>query len=368
MAMSLPSAELASQKLATATALPAHFYSAGEMNTVDQLAVFNRHWQYVCHKSQIADLGDFVVAVLGQLPIILVHTEQGIRGYHNVCRHRAGPIAQCSGKGAKQLRCRYHGWTYNLDGSLRTATEMKDVEDFDVSRIRLPELQVREFEGLVFAAVEDAPDFEQYVEGIAGRLAQSGYKLADLHFHQHLSYDIDCNWKTYVDNYLEGYHVPHVHPELNKLLDYRSYVTTTSQWHSMQFSPLESGDDLYGSGDALYYFLYPNTMLNILPGRLQTNRVLPLPNNRCRVEFDFFYTASLGDKDDARRVRDLEFSDVVQDEDIQICVDVQKGLNSGSYVAGRLNPLRENALHHFQELLRADYRRYNSSVGSNAIG
>ena len=118
MAMSLPSAELASQKLATATALPAHFYSAGEMNTVDQLAVFNRHWQYVCHKSQIADLGDFVVAVLGQLPIILVHTEQGIRGYHNVCRHRAGPIAQCSGKGAKQLRCRYHGWTYNLDGSL----------------------------------------------------------------------------------------------------------------------------------------------------------------------------------------------------------------------------------------------------------
>ena len=356
--------DMASQPLATATALPAPFYVGQEMNTIDQQAVFNKHWQYVCHISQIADLGDFVVSVLGQLPIILVRTEQGIRGYHNVCRHRAGPIAHCSGKGAKQLRCRYHGWTYNLDGSLRTATEMKDVEDFDISQIRLPSLQVREFEGLVFAAVEDAPDFDEYVQGIAERLAQSGYKLADLQFHQHLSYDIDCNWKTYVDNYLEGYHVPHVHPELNKLLDYRSYITTTKQWHSMQYSPLESGDDLYGSGDALYYFMYPNTMLNILPGRLQTNRVLPLPNNRCRVEFDFFYTVSQGDKDDARRVRDLEFSDVVQDEDITICVDVQRGLNSGSYHAGRLNPLRENALHHFQELLRADYRRYNSSVGS----
>jgi choline monooxygenase len=187
--------------------------------------------------------------------------------------------------------------------------------------------------------------------------------------HQHLSYDIDCNWKTYVDNYLEGYHVPHVHPELNKLLDYRSYVTETKEWYSMQFSPLESGDDLYGSGEALYYFMYPNTMLNILPGRLQTNRVLPLPNNRCRVEFDFFYAVSTDpDKDEARRKRDLEFSDVVQDEDIQICVDVQRGLDSGSYVAGRLNPLRENALHHFQELLRSDYRTYNSSVGSNAAG
>ncbi|MEY3516923.1 MAG: hypothetical protein RIS67_1140, partial [Pseudomonadota bacterium] len=140
-------------------------------------------------------------------------------------------------------------------------------------------------------------------------------------------------------------------------------------WYSMQFSPLESGDDLYGSGEALYYFMYPNTMLNILPGRLQTNRVLPLPNNRCRVEFDFFYAVSADpSKDEARRKRDLEFSDVVQDEDIQICVDVQRGLDSGSYVAGRLNPLRENALHHFQELLRSDYRAHSSSVGSNAAG
>jgi choline monooxygenase len=216
---------------------------------------------------------------------------------------------------------------------------------------------------------ENPPPFEEYVTGIAERLAVSGHALDDLRFHQHLSYDIDCNWKTYVDNYLEGYHVPHVHPELNKLLDYRSYVTETKQWHSMQFSPLESGDDLYGSGEALYYFMYPNTMLNILPGRLQTNRVLPLPNNRCRVEFDFFYTVSADSaKDEARRKRDLEFSDVVQDEDIQICVDVQRGLDSGSYTAGRLNPLRENALHHFQELLRSDYRTYSSSVGSNAAG
>ena len=153
MSILFKDADTASQPLATATALPARFYSGQEMNTIDQLAVFNKHWQYVCHSSQIAGLGDYVAGELGQLPIILVNTEQGIRGYHNVCRHRAGPIAQCSGKGAKQLRCRYHGWTYNLDGSLRTATEMKDVEDFDVSQIRLPSLQVREFEGLVCAAV-----------------------------------------------------------------------------------------------------------------------------------------------------------------------------------------------------------------------
>ncbi len=362
--MRTDAADLTPQPLATATALPARFYTGEATADLDQRAVFDRHWQYICHASQIGDEGDYTVAAMGRLPVIVIRTADGLRGYHNVCRHRAGPLAHCPGKGAKQLRCKYHGWTYNLDGSLRTATEMKDVADFDIADVHLPEVQVREFEGLVFAAASnDAPSFEAYVEGIAERLAVSGHRLADLRFHQHLHYDIDCNWKTYVDNYLEGYHVPHVHPELNKLLDYRSYVTETKRWYSMQFSPLESGDDLYGSGEALYYFMYPNTMLNILPGRLQTNRVLPLPGNRCRVEFDFFYVESKGESDDIRRQRDLEFSDVVQDEDIRICIDVQKGLDSGSYHAGRLNPLRENALHHFQELLRADYRAHGGSAG-----
>jgi choline monooxygenase len=161
---------------------------------------------------------------------------------------------------------------------------------------------------------------------------------------------------VYVDNYLEGYHVPHVHPGLNKLLDYRSYVTECAPWYSFQFSPLESAPDLYGNGEALYYFLYPNTMLNILPGRLQTNRVLPLGADRCRVEFDFFYAPVEDETAEDRKARDLAFSDEVQIEDVTICEEVQRGLASGSYEAGRLNPLRENAVHHFQELLRAAYR------------
>ncbi len=155
-------------------------------------------------------------------------------------------------------------------------------------------------------------------------------------FHHRASYDVACNWKVYVDNYLEGYHVPHIHPGLNSLLDYRSYITETAEWYSFQFSPLESGDDLYGSGEALYYFLYPNAMLNILPGRLQTNRVLPLGVDRCRVEFDFYYAPDDSPEAQARRAKDVAFSDEVQDEDVTICEDVQRGLASGSYEAGPL--------------------------------
>ena len=348
------------QPLAHATALPAHFYVDAGANERDARAVFARHWQLACHASRLAGVGDHVVLEIAGVPIIVLRSDADtIRAFHNVCRHRAGPLARCDGLGAKVLRCKYHGWTYGLDGQLKAATEMKDVEDFDVSSIHLPEARVQLWQGLVFVALGEAPPFDQLVDGIDARLGVN-HDLASLQFHHRTHYDVACDWKAYVDNYLEGYHVPHIHPELNKLLDYRSYVTTTMLWHSLQFSPLESGDGLYGSGEALYYFIYPNTMLNILPGRLQTNRVLPLGPGRCRIEFDFYYRAPAGADDAeaaaARRAADLAFSDEVQLEDVTICEDVQRGLASGSYEAGRLNPLRENAVHHFHELLRTDYR------------
>src|SRR3569623_240130 len=106
------------------------------------------------------------------------------------------------------------------------------------------------------------------------------------------------------------------------------------------------------AGEALYYFLWPNTMLYILPGRLQTNRVIPLAPQRCRVEFDYYYPASEDAAELARREQDHVFSDEVQAEDIAICEQVQRGLASGAYVAGRRNPKRESGVHHFQELLR----------------
>jgi choline monooxygenase len=232
---------------------------------------------------------------------------------------------------------------------------MGDAAGFDATAIRLPEAAVAEWQGLVFAALDpaEAPPFAALVAGIAARVRQD---LGALRFDHRRSYDVACNWKAYVDNYLEGYHLPHVHPGLNRLLDYRSYETELAQWHSVQSSPLDTTDNFYGQGEALYYFLYPNTMLNILPGRLQTNRVVPTGPESCRVDFDFFYPADLGDAERERQAKDQAFSDEIQAEDVQVCEDVQRRLASGSYFAGRLNPKRESGLHHFHELLRAAYR------------
>lgn len=346
---------LAPQTLPRALSLDAAFYIGDDMARRDREAVFARSWQLVGHVSVLADAGDHVVTDIAGLPVIVLRDTEGrLRGFHNVCRHRAGPLATCDGKGAKVLRCQYHGWTYTLDGVLKSAPEMQTAKDFVPADIRLPELRVETWHGLVFVAGDDAPPFAEFSHGLDAPMR--GLSPRDYVFHKRFRYEVACNWKVYCDNYLEGYHVPHIHPGLNSLLDYRQYVTETGDWFSYQYSPLQSDEALYGDGDALYYFVYPNTTLNLLPGRLQSNRILPMGPDRCVVEFDYYYAASDDDDAEARKQADHDFAHQVQDEDIGICEHVQRGLASGSYQPGRLNPLRENALFHFHELLRRAYR------------
>ena len=168
-----------------------------------------------------------------------------------------------------------------------------------------------------------------------------------------VSYEVACNWKVYVENYLEGYHLPFVHPGLNQLLSYNQYKTQLFRWYSHQSSPIQS--DLYGDGQAHYIFMYPNMMLNILPNRLQSNLVIPLSPTTCRVVFDY-YTHQTSVLD-----RDIAFSDEVQGEDIHICERVQQGLMSGAYQAGRISPSQEKGVWHFQELIRAAWDAHVTS-------
>ena len=343
----------AAKELERASALPARYYFGDDMLAMERRSVFARSWQLVAHRSQLAEPGDHVVEKIGEVPVIAIRGQDGVlRAFPNVCRHRAGPLALCNGKGARALHCKYHGWTYTLEGQLRSAPEMQAAADFDVSDIRLPPLRVHEWQRLVFVTLgEDVPPFDEVYGGIVERIAP--IDLSAMRYLRRDSYDIDCNWKVYIDNFLEGYHLPHVHPGLSKVLDYRAYDTELFPWYSLQSSPLRDGGEFYGEGEAFYYHVYPNVMLNIMPGRLQTNRILPLGPGRCRVEFDYYYAQD--DKAMARIAADQAFSDEVQIEDVTICEAVQKGLASGFYEAGRLCPKRESGVWHFQNLLRAAY-------------
>lgn len=339
-----------------AYALPGHLYHGVEAHAFDAVRILRRSWQLLGLVSQVRDPGDHLVAEIGGVPVLVVRDEHGeLRGFENICRHRAGPLATCSGRGAKALRCRYHGWTYTLSGQLRAATEMADVRDFNMQEIRLNPIPVAVARGLVFAAIEPEISLEDLLKGTEKKLGNRDF--SDYEFERRQSFPVACNWKLYVENYLEGYHVPHVHPALNALLDYRSYVTEAEHWHSLQWSPMESAasGNFYGEGDALYYCLWPNTMLNILPNRLQTNRVVATSPDTCVVEFDYYYPRDDRPEERLRRDTDQQFSEVVQAEDAEICAQVQRALSSGRYVPGRINPKRENAVFHYQELIRNAY-------------
>lgn len=347
------STDTMTQPLAHATALHARYYAGEAMLAMEQRAVFARSWQLVAQQGQLAEPGDHVVEQIGTVPVLLVRGQDHVlRAFPNVCRHRAGPLALCNGKGARALHCKYHGWTYTLEGQLRSAPEMQDAADFQVEDILLPPLRVHEWQGLVFVALsEQVAPFDEVYAGIAERIAP--IDLSAMRYLRRDSYEIACNWKVYVDNFLEGYHLPHVHPGLSKVLDYRAYDTELFPWQSLQSSPLRNSGAIYGDGQAFYYFIYPNVMLNIMPGRMQTNRILPLGPGRCRVEFDYYYAQD--EQAQARIAADQAFSDEVQSEDILICEAVQRGLGSGTYEAGRLCPKRESGVWHFHNQLRAAY-------------
>ncbi len=339
--------------LETASALNPDYYVDPRWSEFERAHIFAPSWQYVGHVSDLAAAGDHNIAEVAGQPLIIVRqTDGSVQTFHNVCRHRAGPLATCNGKGATRLRCAYHGWQYGLDGRLLATPEMGEAEAFDKSTIALPRVPTQIWQGLIFVALDEAaPPLEAVMAGIAERILPND--LARLKLHRHLVYEVACNWKVYVDNYVEGYHLPYVHPALTQTVDYSEYHSELGHYYSLQSSPIRDVDGPYGDGMAYYYFIYPNLMLNIVPGRLQLNRVVPTGQNSCTVDFDFYYS------DDpaviARAADDYAFTDIVQKEDAAICAHVQRGLTSGSYVPGRLSPKREAGVWHFQNLLRQAY-------------
>jgi choline monooxygenase len=311
-------------------------YVAPEILRRERDAIFARTWQLVARTSQLEAVGAYVTAEIAGEPLLITRVSDGeIRAYYNVCPHRAGPLARGCGT-RKTIQCGYHGWTFRLDGSLLRAPEM---DGCDVSDVALTSVAVETWGPLVFAAIDPEVTLAEWLAGIPTPAA--------LPHVLHRDYPVDANWKVYVDNYLEGYHIPIVHPELHRELDYERYQTVTDRWWSRQLSPLRETAAVYQAdkGDqAAYYWVYPNLMLNIYQGQLQTNVVSPLSETRTIVAFDWFASAP----DEL-----VAFSDLLQAQDAEICATVQRNLGSRGAKVPRYSPRRENGVAHFHALWEA---------------
>jgi choline monooxygenase len=347
--------------LAESHTIPSHWYTTQEIHALDLTAIFSRTWQAIGHLSQLRNPGDCLVTAVAGDPIVIVRGRDGqLRSFYNVCRHRGGPLVMDDGS-CTMLQCKYHGWTYHLDGSLRGVPRWDRVDLFDKKDYGLVPVEHLVWQDIVWVCLE-SPEvpLESLIQGIGERVcAPPRNLLAGLSFYKRAVYDVRCNWKAYVDNYLEGYHLPHVHPDLCDLLDIQKYVTETAEYNSLQYSPFQEGDNLYGAGggEAYYYFIWPNFMLNIIPSRLQTNRVIPVAADRCQVIFDYFYDDITSPGAIARAEADIEYAHRVQLEDVEICEYVQRGLASRAYDRGRFSVECEEGVYHFQSILKRAYQR-----------
>lgn len=342
----------ASSPLTRARSLPASCYVDDAFARRESERVLLPSWQLAGHEAQLPERGSFLASEHLGRPIALTRDGEGtLHAFENVCRHRAGPVVVERGC-AEYLTCRYHGWVYGLDGRLLEARDFGAAEGFRRERVRLRPLALHAWRGLIFAHRDaDGADLAAVLTAVGQRLGP-GESFEGYRFARRVAYELACNWKVYVDNYLEGYHLPMVHPDLSEQLCYGDYRTEAGAGFTLQASPLDRAITRGGTpgGEARYVHLYPNTMLNCLPGRLQTNVVLPLGPERCRVVFEYFYDETVGAAD---RDADQAASHQTQLEDGAICEAVQRNLAAGTYVSGRLSPRWEEGLWAFQSWLRA---------------
>jgi len=349
--------------IARAWTLSAQLYWDPATFGAEKEKIFARTWQVVGHAHQVGNPGDYFTTDLVGEPLLIVRGTDGqLRGFYNVCRHRAGPAAEGCGS-RKLFRCGYHGWTYGLDGALISATEIDGVEGFRAEDFALAPVRTEEWFNLVFVNLDPQARPLRECLGPLQEQAQR-FPFTEMKLFERRTYDMKCNWKTYVDNYLEGYHLPSVHPALNRELDYNAYVVEPYEQHVRQFSPIrgaqpgdetprryqEAREDLTTD----YFWIFPNWMLNCYPDNVSLNIVLPLEPERSLAIFEWYLPGKEHSSSAAKA--SVEFSDQVQMEDVAICETVQKNLHSRSYSRGRFSVKQEKGVHAFHRMY-ADYMR-----------
>jgi choline monooxygenase len=311
-------------------------------------------------KRTIANPESYFTLDLAGEPIVVVRDATGVlRAFSNVCRHRAGPIAEGAGC-RKVLNCAYHGWTYMLDGRLIGTPEVDGMEFFDRSKMGMVPLRCETWGQFIFVNfAPDAPALTECLGNIPDLCRE--FLFDGLALAERRDYIVNCNWKVYVDNYLEGYHIPIVHPGLMKEIDYPRYRCETFRYHSQQLGPvkdLKPGNAhvrVYPPGlglrEALYFWVFPNIMLNFYPDNVQTNLIVPLAHDKTLTIFEWYFHDADSEKVRERAAKAIAFSEVAQQEDMHICEAVQRGLQSSTYDRGRYSVKRENGVHHFHLLL-----------------
>src|SRR5579872_60380 len=347
--------------IARAKTIDADFYTSGDVFEQCMEKIFAPSWQFVGNDELVKEQGDVYPFTLlpGYLdePLLLTKDKTGsINILSNVCTHRGNLVADKACK-LNNLRCRYHGRMFNLDGKFVSMPEFKEVENFPSDDDNLPKLEIFKWSNWLFTSVNPVYPKDLFFRDMMERV--SWLPLDEFKFHPELSrtFNVKANWALYCENYLEGFHIPFVHSGLNAVIDYGEYATELFfPYSSLQLGLAKTNENCfdlpasspdYGKNLAAYYFwVFPNMMFNFYPWGLSVNVVEPVTVGECRVRFlSYVWDETKLDKGAGAGL------DKVEQEDEEIVENVQRGVRSRFYKHGRYSVTREQGTHHFHRIL-----------------
>ena len=337
------------------------FYFSNNIWEEAKTKIFKNSWQCLGDVNELFNAGvtsvpqTYLPQYLNE-PILLTKQGEDIKVMSNVCTHR-GFILSHHPAESKTLTCKYHGRRFGLDGQCQFMPEFKDVVDFPSSCDHLHQLKTHQWNQFLFSSIDGAIDIQGAFNQVDKRVAFLNTSEFT-HFPVYdKTYTVHSHWALYCENYLEGFHIPFVHHDLNALIDYGHYDTFCEEDVVLQIGygsdeadcfDLPEGHPDHGSKVAAYYYwLFPNLMLNYYTWGVQLNYIVPVNKNLTKVHFVYY----LRDANDPRFLNGDKLGEKTEREDEFVVEGVQKGLQSSFYKHGRYSPRREKGVHHFHKLI-----------------
>lgn len=350
--MADPQSAAADETIAPPT-LPAEWYHDPAIFERERSLVFARNWALVGRCDQVPQPGDYLRADLAGRPIFVIRDRNGdLKAFHNVCRHRAGPLVTQDLGHCDVLRCAYHGWLYDLQGALKKAPQFLDSEKFNRAAYNLFSVGVETWNGLIFVSLDaSGPSLHEWLGDIVG-IAAEFPNIEDMTFHREDQIDGRANWKTYGDNSAEGYHVGVVHKALGKAVEREEVIVRPYEnGQFVGFDVTYRGDDYSGGRRGFWIYKFPGLLLHFADKSINIERVIPISANQIRLVRWFWFSEESGLSAEAKDTYAANSMEVMR-EDLAICEAVQRNLEAGVYDEGRLSPSAECGTIYIQRLLR----------------
>lgn len=361
------------ERLSDARTLPADAYLSQDILDWERKHLLEAAWVCVGRSSDVAKAGDQRAVRVGTQGILLTRDDSGaLHAFYNACRHRGHellPVGACTNK--KLVQCPYHAWVFGLNGELRSATQFMDTENFNKEEWPLLEVRSVEWFGWIFInASGDAPEFSEWVGNLTGVVAP--WDPTDMVVGESHKYTLKTNWKTVIENYLECYHCPSIHPELCRVAPPESAMGLhqTGMWlgGGLEFRDDADTNSLDGrSGGArivgiddeqarwtLYFMLAPNLLLTLQPDYVMTHRLVPLSPGETWVECTWYFPREVAERPGFDPSFAADFWDITNKQDFGACESVYQGMLTDGYRPGPFDE-REDGVRAFQAQLATAY-------------